>query len=169
MILSEQQLVDCSKANNGCGGGSQESAMSYLANKDIYTSSSYPYKAVDGSCHSGSPSGITIAGYTHTEQSDSGLASALAESAFTVSIGVETKFRHYSSGVLSGAPTTCSHNHAVTLTGMTDQYFKIKNSWGSSWGENGYIRFERSTSGCGPFGIYTKGGVIPKSVTQVQV
>merc|ERR1711988_864034 len=111
-------------SNNGCGGGSQESAMSYLANGNIYTSASYPYRAQNGQCKRGTPSGVTIAGYSHTQKSDQGLASALTDSAFTVSIKVDDKFRHYSSGVLSGAATPCSHNHAVTLTGTDGRYFK---------------------------------------------
>lgn len=163
VILAEQQLVDCS--GQGCGGGSQEHAMSYLANKEIYTEASYPYKAVDGSCKTGSASGVRISGYKSTAKSDSGLASALQNNAFTVSVKVDTQFRNYKSGVLSGVDTPCSHNHAVTLTAFDESSMKIKNSWGTSWGDNGYIRFERTTAGCGAFGIFTKGGVMPQGET----
>lgn len=167
VILAEQQLVDCSGQN--CGGGSQEHAMSYLANGDIYTESSYPYTAKNGNCKSGTASGVRISGYKSTAKSDSALASALQDNALTVSIKVDSKFRSYKSGVASGMATPCGHNHAVTLTAFDDTTMKIKNSWGTSFGENGYIRFKRTTSGCGAWGIFTKGGVMPQGETVVQV
>merc|ERR1712203_171834 len=64
VILAEQQLIDCS--GQGCNGGSQEHAMNYLAGRSIYTASSYPYQARDGSCKRGTASGVTISGYQST-------------------------------------------------------------------------------------------------------
>lgn len=167
VILSEQQLVDCS--GQGCNGGSQEHAMSYLSGRSIYTSASYPYRAKDGSCKKGTASGVTISGYKSTSKSESALASALQNDALTVSIKVDSQFRNYKSGVISGMATSCGHNHAVTLTAFDSSTMKIKNSWGTSWGQNGYIHFQRTTRGCGAWGIYTKGGVMPKGETAEMV
>jgi len=161
VILAEQQLVDCSSQNHGCNGGDMGRAMSYLSNRDIYTSSSYPYKAADGSCHEGTPSGVRITGYTRTQKSDKALASALGSSPVTVTLAAK-QLKNYKSGVISDASTDCDHDHTVLLTGMTADYFKIKNSLGKSWGEQGYVRIKRSSKGCGPLGIYTQGGTIPK-------
>merc|ERR1711862_845049 len=97
----------------------------------------------------GTASGVRITGYSTVTKSDSGLASALNNGAVTVLVYADSSFQHYSSGVLSSPPTTCSLNHAVLATGYGSNYWKIKNSWGSSWGEAGYIRFERTTAGCG--------------------
>lgn len=163
--LAEQQLVDCDTRSNGCSGGRPDWAMSYLAGKSIYTTSSYPYTARDGTCKSGTASGVTIGGYKTVTKSDSGLASALGSSAVTVMVYADSTFQHYSSGILSGVSTTCSLNHAVLATGYGSNFWKIKNSWGTSWGEGGFIRFERTTSGCGPFGLFYDSPVVPTSVS----
>lgn len=163
--LAEQQLVDCSKQNNGCSGGRPDWAMNYLAGKSIYTTASYPYTARDGSCQSGAASGVTISGYKTVTKSDSGLASALGNSAVTVMVYADSTFQHYSSGILTGVATTCSLNHAVLATGYGSNFWKIKNSWGTGWGEAGYIRFERTTSGCGPFGLFYDSPTVPSGVS----
>merc|ERR1712107_565368 len=112
-----------------------------------YTASSYPYTATDGTCKTGVASGVQVSGYKGTPKDDRGLFSALQSSAFIVSVQADSSWQHYASGVITGAPTLCTYNHVVTLTGGTKDYFKIKNSWGLSWGEEGYIRFQRSTDG----------------------
>merc|ERR1712070_356630 len=84
--LAEQQLVDCSKQNNGCNGGRPDYALTYLSGKPIYTTSSYAYTARDGTCKTGTASGVTVSGYKTVTKSDSGLASALGSSAVTVMV-----------------------------------------------------------------------------------
>merc|ERR1711881_243889 len=63
-------------------------------------------------------------------------------------------FANYHSGIMSGVPTRCDLNHAILATGFGSNFWKIKNSWGAQWGDGGFAKFERSTSGCGPFGIF---------------
>merc|ERR1712224_599630 len=166
--LSEQQLVDCSTRNSGCNGGRPDWAMSYLAGKDIYTTGSYPYTARDGTCTSGTASGVTVSGYNTVTKSDSGLASALGTSSVTVMVYADSKFQHYSSGILTGVSTTCNLNHAVLATGYGPNFWKIKNSWGTGWGEAGYIRFERTTSGCGSYGMFYDYPTTAKGVNFVE-
>merc|ERR1711862_355695 len=151
--LAEQQLVDCSTQNNGCSGGRPDWALTYLSGKSIYTTSSYAYTARDGTCKSGTASGVTVCGYNRVSKSDSALASALNAGAVTVLVYADSAFQSYSSGILS-APTTCNLNHAVLATGYGSNFWKIKNSWGTGWGESGYIRFSRVTSGCGSYGMF---------------
>merc|ERR1712107_262862 len=121
--LAEQQLVDCGKT--------------------IYTTASYPYTARDGTCKTGSDSGVRISGYTGLAKTESALLSALNTQAIAVIVYADSSFQSYSSGVIN-APTTCSLNHAVLATGYTSEYIKIKNSWGTGWGEAGYIRVKRT-------------------------
>jgi len=182
--LSEQQLVDCdhscdgqgtecdTNCNCGCSGGQADWAYgNYLKSQAIYTEASYPYKASGGACQSGTDSGIRLSGFTAVSpMSDSALAAALNDGAVVVAIGANFEFQSYGSGILSNPTTSCSLNHQVMATGYGPNYWKIKNSWGSGWGEGGFIRFERATGGCGPFGLFTYIGVVPTlSASAVEV
>jgi cathepsin L len=167
--LAEQQLVDCDKRSSGCDGGRPDWALSYLAGKSIYTTSSYAYTARDGTCKSGTASGVTVSGYNTVAKSQSGLESALASSSVTVMVYANSQFQSYQSGILSSPPTTCSLNHAVLATGYGSNFWKIKNSWGTGWGEAGYIRFAKTTTGCGPFGLFYDSPVVPTGTTEVAV
>merc|ERR1712000_537371 len=113
--------------------------------------------------------GVTVSGYSRVTKSQSGLESALGSSAVTVMVYADSHFQSYKSGILSNPPTTCSLNHAVLATGYGSNFLKIKNSWGTGWGESGYIRVAKTTSGCGPFGIYYDYPVVPTGTTEVQV
>jgi len=163
--LAEQQLVDCNTGNSGCSGGSATSALQWLVSSPPCTTSSYPYRATEGSCKSCTKSNVRIGGVQLTSsQSESALASAVSGSPASVSVYADSAWQHYSSGVLA-ASQTCSHNHAVLAVGYTSSAWKIKNSWGSSWGESGYIRITKGLGGCGASGIVTSSARIPTSVT----
>merc|ERR1712048_163404 len=125
LSLSEQQLVDCSKQNNGCKGGRPDWALTYLSGKSIYTTSSYQYTARDGTCKTGTASGVMVSGYNRVDKSDSALASAMNSGAVTVLVYADSAFQHYQSGILT-APTTCSLNHAVLATGYGSNFWKIR-------------------------------------------
>lgn len=179
--LAEQQLLDCDRScdgygttcdshcNCGCNGGQADWAYGhYLSNTPIYTTASYPYKATNGQCQTGIDSGIRITGFTRVQpNTDAGLAAAVTQGAVEIAVGADGQFSSYGSGVLTQVTTSCSLNHEVIVTGYgTDQntkYWKIKNSWGKGWGEGGFIRFERSTAGCGPYGLLSADypGVVP--------
>jgi len=166
VILSEQQLVDCDDdgINDGCNGGLTDYAYKYLTGKDLYTLASYPYVSGQSghknSCRTGTPSGVTINGYFSVpgsgsgSQGDDALAKALMTGPVTITVAADNQFANYHSGIMTGVPTACDLNHAILATGFGPNFWKIKNSWGASWGAQGYAKFERSTSGCGPFGIF---------------
>lgn len=152
--LSEQQLVDCSKENSGCNGGLMDKGFDFLKTAGSCTEDSYPYTAADGSCKSSCDSAIPAGGVTgyHDVSGESGLASALQQQPVSVAIEADqSAFQLYKGGVMTG---TCGTNldHGVLVVGMgTDgsDYWKVKNSWGGSWGENGYIRLEKGNNQCG--------------------
>jgi C1A family cysteine protease len=153
--LSEQQLVDCDThdGNQGCSGGWPYNALDYIKNNGACTESSYPYYASGRSCSQSSctlgvPVGA-VTGYRNVPKTTTGLMSAVMGQPVSVTVEVSGNFQSYSSGVLDGH---CSGqiNHAVlavgygTLNGKS--YWRVKNSWGSRWGDAGYVNIERDSS-----------------------
>merc|ERR1711862_151099 len=154
---SEQQLVDCDKSDSGCGGGLMEQGFTYAQGAAMCTESSYSYTGSDGSCHASScTTGVPrggVTGYTKVSGGESGLMSALQRNPVSVAIEADqSAFSQYRGGVLTSG---CGQqlDHGVTVVGYgTDggnAYWLIKNSWGTSFGENGYIRVGRSGNQCG--------------------
>jgi len=148
--LSEQQLVDCSGSagNVGCNGGWPSAAIKYLATTGgACAQAAYPYTGVDGTCKRTCKPVQTVTG-ARTGSGESTLVKEL--NSFPVSIAVDAQqgFQQYKGGVFSGP---CGHalNHAVLAVGYTSQYFIVKNSWGSTWGANGYIHMARNHNLCG--------------------
>lgn len=144
-ILSEQQLVDCSKkyGNKGCNGGFNYEGLAYVKDHGIATGAAYPYVGNTQTCKSDGGS-FRITGVSVAKGCASVLA-ALGSRPLGVSVDA-TNWSHYASGVFSNCKTNL--NHDVFLVGATDQYWKIKNSWGKTWGENGFIRLATGNT-CG--------------------
>jgi len=152
---SEQQLVDCDKIDSGCNGGWMDRAFGYIQRAGgVCAEGDYPYTsgttASAGSCGSCTKvSGVTVSSYTDVTPGDvNSLMAAVEKQPTAIAVAVNTNFQLYSSGVFTG---TCGQdlNHGVLLTGYgTDgtDFWTIKNSWGSTWGEAGYIRVERSSA-----------------------
>ncbi|CAM6007853.1 unnamed protein product [Sphagnum balticum] len=152
--LSEQELVDCdTKENEGCNGGLMEYAFEFIiSNGGIDSEADYPYKGTDGRCDENRRQNskvVVIDDYEEVPENDE--ASLLkAVSKQPVSIAIEASgrdFQHYMGGVFTGQCGT-DLDHGVLAVGYgTDSdglnYWIVKNSWGSSWGEKGYIRMQR--------------------------
>lgn len=152
--LSEQQLVDCSRAqgNQGCNGGWPSNALNYVKANGIASESEYRYVGKDQSCQKNGGS-FKISG----QQSFSG-CNALTSgiNSHPISIAVDaTNWSPYKSGVFNNCKTTL--NHAVLLVGVVGGNWKVKNSWGASWGEAGYIRLASGNT-CG---LCNHAGVVP--------
>lgn len=157
--LSEQMLVSCDTNDGGCNGGLMDNAFSWIeANGGLCSEDDYPYvsgSGASGTCDKTCSPVVTVTGYTDV---DSGSEEALKEAvaAHPVSVAIEadqSAFQMYSGGVFS--TTTCGTNldHGVLAVGYGTMdgtpYWKVKNSWGESWGDNGYILMEYGVDMCG--------------------
>ncbi|KAG5285285.1 hypothetical protein AALO_G00001610 [Alosa alosa] len=152
--LSEQQLVDCSWSygNKGCNGGWMDSAFQYVTDTGgVDTEGYYPYEGEDGNCRF-DPAGVAVTcrGYTDvTPQGDeSALQSYVAQGPVSVAVDA-SDFQYYDSGVFYDSYCSSSNvNHAVLVVGYGTEggqdYWLVKNSWGTSWGEQGYIKMSRN-------------------------
>jgi len=151
--FAEQQLVDCSTSygNNGCGGGLMDYGFQYAVDHGLVHEADYAYTARDGTCKTNE--GVyKISGFSDVGQSDSQLAAAVANAPVSVAIDANT-LQFYTSGVYDDWSCGHSLDHGVLAVGYTSDSFIVKNSWGQSWGEEGFFRFARRSSGTGMCGI----------------
>ncbi|OQU83038.1 senescence-specific cysteine protease SAG39 [Sorghum bicolor] len=154
--LSEQQLVDCSTNgnNNGCGGGTMEDAFQYvIGNNGIATEAAYPYTAMQGMCQNVQPA-VAVRSYQQVPRDDEdALAAAVAGQPVSVAVDANN-FQFYKGGVMTADSCGTNLNHAVTAVGYGTAedgtpYWLLKNQWGSTWGEEGYLRLQRGVGACG--------------------
>jgi len=143
-VLSEQQVLDCSKGGS-CGGGMPESAIDWGCKTGLCASSGYPYTARQGSCRQCQAVAGKCGGAKKVS-SEAAQAQALAQNTVSIGVYIGSNFQSYKSGVFSGP---CgSGGHAMVVTGNTDSTWTVKNSWGPSWGEQGYSRWARGKNVC---------------------
>lgn len=166
-MLSEQQLVDCSKRNGnfGCNGGTMGLAFQYaIRNRYLCTSDDYPYYAEEKNCRESLCKNyveVPIETYRYViPRTAYSLKSALARYG-PISVAIQadqTPFQFYKSGVFD-APCGTKVNHGVVLVGYdvdeqtNKEYWLVRNSWGESWGEKGYIRLALHSGRKGTCGI----------------
>ena len=178
IVLSPQQLVDCVRGgyyiSSGCAGGAVEDAFEYVISNGITTDSTYPYGGSTGSCKvSWFMNKLKIKDYIPVRSIKTTMVAPVANNLIAKredrQIELETKlmtaltrgpvtaaidamspfFTYYESGILSDL--LCSNNepnHAVLVVGYDEDSWILKNSWGTSWGEKGFVRLSRDTP-CG--------------------
>jgi len=175
--FSEQQLVDCDTLRNGgkdhgCKGGLMDNAFAWIqSNGGLCTESDYPY--VSGETKTGGTclkscsvdSGSKITGFIDVSpSSDNTMMSALVKQPIAIAIEADQKeFQLYKSGVFTGTcGTKLDHGVLVVGYGTLDgkDYYRVKNSWGESWGSGGYILLGRGpqyNNGDGQCGMLLQG------------
>jgi len=155
--LSEQQLVDCSGdfGNDGCGGGLMTSAFEYIKSvHGIESESAYPYTAMDGNCKFDESKVVAdVTGFHNIPKGDEEALKTVVATEGPVSVAIDAtwNFQGYEGGVF--VDESCnpeSLDHGVLAVGYgTDEksgqdYWIVKNSWGASWGEKGFIKMARN-------------------------
>ncbi|HLP58790.1 MAG TPA: C1 family peptidase [Candidatus Deferrimicrobium sp.] len=151
--LSEQWLVSCNTNGWGCIGGNF--ANSYYLNPGAVLEQCFPYRATDAPCQGGCPN-VYVASASRSASSTSAIKTAIYNyGAVSCSVYVSSYFQAYSSGVFNYC-TNGSANHAVVLVGWDDSKnaWRMKNSWGRSWGESGMMWITYGCCGIGGGGNY---------------
>jgi C1A family cysteine protease len=162
--LSEQQLVDCSQSygNMGCNGGLMDYAFEYTQSQGIEQESTYPYTARNGQCKYAASS-IVFKNSGHSDvtvKSQSAFMNALAVQPVSIAIDAED-IMSYTSGIYNNPNCGTSLDHGVLAVGYNQSggYYTIKNSWGTTWGEQGYFQFALLGDGVGECGMYLSASV----------
>lgn len=154
--LSTQELVNCDVSNRGCTGGNPVTAFPFIQKFGLVSNADYPYIGKERKCHKRMTTqpiatadswGVLKSNDEETMERTLRYIGPIAAAIH----GSSKSFRHYKSGIFRDACKT-TPNHAVLIVGYGQEttknglmkYWIARNSWGSAWGENGFIRIERS-------------------------
>lgn len=159
--FSEEQFVDCATqqyGNLGCRGGKPSNAFIYARDRGLCSEQAYPYApapngrpCVDRRCPAVLPRGI-VKGVVQVPKTEEALMVALTRAPVSIAVESQDALRHYAGGVLTAI---CGKklNHAILAVGYGQEndlkYWIVKNSWGTTWGEQGFARLVRGQDECG--------------------
>jgi C1A family cysteine protease len=152
---SPQEIVDCDTSDSGCNGGDPQEALQWVVNQGgLDTDACYPYTAEDGTCNSAncqpSPQ-LKISTVSPVGGSEDLIYNALQSMPLSICCDAEP-WQNYQGGILTAAQCGTSIDHAIQLTGYSPNsggYWIVRNSWGASWGENGFIWLQYGQDTCG--------------------
>jgi len=150
MKLSEQEALDCASTQYGCNGGWYEAVWQMAQTSKFCTLASYPYKAVKGSCQKTTCDGkANDAGYKMVAKTEAAMMDALKSGPISIAVDAST-WSSYRGGVVKRSACGTGMNHAVVLAGYQskENAWVVRNSWGSGWGESGYIRLSKDENTC---------------------
>ncbi|CAF1698323.1 hypothetical protein HID58_051109 [Brassica napus] len=155
--LSEQQLLDCSTNNNGCDGGFAAKAFQYIKERGLILRAVYPYESTQRICrHQLALPRVLIRSYRIGVDENELKQWVGSIGPVTIGFHVKTSFAFYESGVYTSSEcgsTTEDLNHFMLVVGYGIEdgipYWLVQNSWGTDWGEKGYIKVEMWKNMCG--------------------
>jgi hypothetical protein len=167
--VSQQFLLDCNTNQYSCEGGFFEAHNLHKSPKGAVTWSDYSYTGSQGQCKQGLKYNETLTSWAYLPGGDNVSVDEMKAAIYqygTIAVGVaaDQSMSNYSGGIFNGSGAT-DLNHAVNLVGWGDGYWIMKNSWGSSWGENGgYMRMKFGANMIGAqanYIVYSDNGPTP--------
>jgi C1A family cysteine protease len=151
--LSCQQIVSCDKKSSGCNGGDPGTGFDYIKScGGLETESDYPYTSGGGSTGSckfvSSKAKVKVSGKKGISKGEAALLTGLAGR--PVSVCHQTGgWQHYSGGVMTRCSSGGGHCTQMVGYASSGDYWIVKNSWGSSWGNSGYLYLKKGQNLCG--------------------
>jgi C1A family cysteine protease len=157
--LSEQELVDCATGitygSHGCNGGQMDGAFKFVIANGQCSAASYPYTSgttqTGGYCNS-CVAVATLSSCSDVKPNDQiSLKAAVAQQPVAIAIEADTRyFQSYAGGILTSTSCGTALDHGVLIVGYGTEngidYWLVKNSWGTTWGDKGYVKIARSSS-----------------------
>ncbi|DAZ92725.1 TPA: hypothetical protein N0F65_012508 [Lagenidium giganteum] len=161
--FSDQQVTSCSE--HGCQGGWPQNSLNYIMRNGLCTENAYSYRSgttkQPGQCQANQCQhvNLNIRQIVHVRQSEQALENAVRGRPVSVGLAAgNSAWKQYKGGVLSTCTST-QLDHVVLVYGFTPEYWMVKNSWGTSWGENGFLKMKRGVSHRGSWGGGGWGGM----------
>lgn len=152
-ILSPEQIVQCDTTSYGCNGGWTESAYSYVEKAGgLEQDKDYPYTSGNGrtgTCSVDDSKFVVTIDKYYTIKGESSMASYVQKTG-PLSVCLDaSSWNTYTGGVMSNCGKSVDHCvQAVGVDASSNGYWKIRNSWGTSWGESGFIRLKYGSNTC---------------------
>ncbi|KRW99743.1 hypothetical protein PPERSA_07820 [Pseudocohnilembus persalinus] len=158
--FSEQQVVSCEPISYGCNGGWPEAAFSYVAKKGLEEQSTYPYEQLNNSrtqpCNYNADKAIqgVNTGYGNVAANNpNAMLEQLEKQPISILVSAgNIVFQLYSGGIIDSSACGTNLDHAINIVAYKDGVWTARNSWGTTWGEQGYARIQWS-EGAGYCGI----------------
>jgi len=152
-IGAPQMIVDCDSNDSGCNGGDPAEAMSWIIQQGGQDAEScYPYTAQDGNCASSQCTPVNKISSTSSISQDEGSIYTALQNNGPLSICCDAEaWQNYNGGILSASQCGDNVDHAIQLTGYSSSqggYWIVRNSWGASWGESGFIWLQYGQNTC---------------------
>lgn len=163
--VAEQQALSCSRGGSCSGGWPWEVYKWMCNNNDVATEASLPYTATNGSCptnlsnkiYKASSWGYVSSGMPTVQQVKNAIC---AHGAISACVYVSSAFQHYTGGIFNETSNN-PVNHCIAIVGWDDntQCWLIKNSWGTWWGDNGYMWIRYNSNNIGKWSIWVEAKV----------
>jgi C1A family cysteine protease len=161
--FSEENLVQCDNRahggqDQGCNGGLMDNAFEWIEKNGLCTEESYPYTSgtgTTGTCKKTCTPAVTVTGFTDVTKGDEdALADAVGKQPVSIAVDAQgSQWQLYKSGIFNHPTCGKQLDHGVLLVGYGTQtgtdYWKIKNSWGTTWGQEGYMLMKKGSNMCG--------------------
>lgn len=132
-----------------------EAAFDYIKDSGIQSEESYPYEGVDNDCRATGEYVTKVTGYVDVAEFEEGDLVTAVGTIGPISVAIDaSNLSPYASGIYDGSCSPYTLDHGVLAVGYAttedgQDYWLVKNSWGSSWGEEGYFKLKRGENHCG--------------------